>query len=1070
MNKIKILLALISLIFSTLSFAQVTSSGMSGSVTNGTETLPGATVRAIHEPSGTIYGAATNNEGRYAIQGMRPGGPYRVEVHYLGYADYVEQNLRLALGETFALNVRLSESEEWLEEVLVTGKSSKLTAEKTGVSTNISPQAIAFLPSIDRNMTDLLRLSPYASGMNFGGRDGRLNNFTVDGARLNNNFGLNSDLPGGGNPVSLDALEEIQITIAPYDVKQANFTGAGINAVTKSGTNQLQATAYTYLYNRNMRGNRIGNVDLGERDPESKNIYGVSLGGPLVKDKLFFFANLAYENNPAQITQWRPSKDGNPNTDLLISRTTEADLSEFSRLLKEGYGYDTGSFTDFPGGLTNLKFSGRLDWNIHAKHRLGFRYNYVEDENWMAPNGNTSEPNALNGNRISEYGLSYFNSCYATVNTLNTLTAELNSRLTNNMSNQLLITYTGIRQGRDTRSDPFPFIDILKDGKPYMSAGYELFTWNTKTTNQVFNVVDNYSYYFGNHKLTAGISYEYQTASTAYMSYGRGYYRYASFDDFKNKALPEAFALSYGYDGIKPAGVVSFGQSAAYLQDEWNIRDHFLLTAGIRFDHTAFLNDLIRNTAIYRLDFGGKQIDTGKWPDQQIQVSPRVGFSYDISGNQTFKLRGGSGIFTGRTPLVYLANMPVSGGMYLNSAVYAQTRGAYDIEQLEKLQALITTVPDMIRSLNLPVQIEGEGNVPSSIAGVDANFKMPQVWKSSLGIDYMIPVAFPLMFIVEGMYSKDLNAIRLINYNIKNTTGWEHFAGSDRRLIYPGNTAFYQKSNAYVLTNTSEGRGYTGNLILKATPVENLNLMLAYTHTESKEISGMPGSSASSAWQKVPSVNGPNFSRLERSQYVTPDRFIGSLTYRMQYGKKSFSTDVGLFYAGYSPYSYSYLYDGDMNGDGIANDLIYIPSDETDIRFKTQEDADLFWHFLENDKYLRHHRGEYAGAYAVNAPWAHRLDLKIAQNFAVKTGKTVNTLQVSVDILNVGNLLNSRWGVYKNMAPANNGKILKYEGKDENNVPVFSFFSKQPVEETFARYNSTDQTWKLQVGVRYLFN
>ncbi|MDR2843677.1 MAG: TonB-dependent receptor, partial [Candidatus Symbiothrix sp.] len=598
MNKITVLISSILLTFHTFSYAQVTTSGISGRVSDETENLIGAFIKAVHTPSGTSYSAVTNTEGRYTIQGMRTGGPYRIEINYLGYTEYRKEHILLPLGETLVLNARLNKASRELGEVTVSGTQPKFTTEKTGITTHISPQEIALLPSINRGIADLTRLSPYASGMNFGGRDGRSNTFTIDGAHLNNNFGLNSDLPGGGNPISLEALEEVQINIAPFDVRQANFIGASINAITKSGTNTLKASAYSYIYNQNMRGNRIGDVDLGARDAESKNSYGFTLGGPVIKDKLFFFVNAEYENSPGQITQWRASKDGQADAAHLISRTTEADMDKFSRILYERYNYKTGSYSNFPGGLTDLKIAGRLDWNINAQNRFSFRYNQVKNENWMGTNPNTAEPAPLSGNRISQDALSFFNSCYATVNTVKTATVELNSRATNNMFNQLLLTYTHINQGRDTHSEPFPFIDILQADeqgniKPYMSAGYELFTWNTETTNQVVNAVDNYTFYSGNHKLTAGLSFEYQTASTSYMSNGLGYYRFSSFDDFKNGAAPEAFALCYGYDDVKQAGVVSFVQSAAYLQDEWNLRDNLSLTAGLRFDHTNFVNDIL---------------------------------------------------------------------------------------------------------------------------------------------------------------------------------------------------------------------------------------------------------------------------------------------------------------------------------------------------------------------------------------------------------------------------------------------------------------------------------------------
>ena len=1093
MKKVKLFFLLISLTMSALSYSQVTTSSMSGRVTDGKETLIGATVKAVHEPSGTVYGAVTNNEGRYAIQGMRTGGPYKVEILYLGFSNYVQSNISLQLGETFVLNAQMSESETELDEIVITANASKFTTEKTGASTNINNEQMRLLPSIDRNINDFVRLSPYAAGSSFAGRDGRSNNFTVDGAKLNNNFGLSSALPGGGNPISIDAIEEIQVVVAPYDVRQSNFIGGGINAITKSGTNIFKGTAYMYFNNQDMRGNRIGDVFLGEPDKESKMIYGFTLGGPIIKDKLFFFVNAEKEDSPNQITQWRASQNGVADIGNMISRVKQSDLDEFSRLLKERYGYDTGSSTDFPGGINNTKILGRIDWNINNANKLSLRYNHTQNDNWIPPNENSGDTGYRLNNtfRIGPDAMSYMNSTYSTRNVVNSFTTELNTRINDAMSNQFLVTYTNINDMRGSKSDPFPFIEIMngdaviaagndpynsQNFSPYMSAGYELFTWNNGVKNNVFSITDNYTYYMGSHKLTAGLSYEYQSALNSYQRNGTGYYRYVSFQDFKDQKAPEAFALDYGYNNDpNPAGRVAFGQLAAYVQDEWNILDNFKLTGGIRLDNTFFLNDIMTNNAIKELDFGGKQIDTGAWPDTKFQFSPRIGFSWDVFNDKSLKVRGGSGLFLGRLPLVFFTNVPQNGGMVQgNIRNVITTKYANDgsissrDNRLDDLAGpIITDVNQMIDLLGLQKTITPEQGVfqGGDIAGIDKNFKMPQVWKSSLGIDYQLPVSFPLTVTVEGMFTKDIDAVRLINYNIKDpeANNWARFSGPDDRYIYP--TDYKYVANAGVvaaLTNTSKGYGYTGNITITAEPVKNLNVMAAYTYTESKEISGMPGSAATSAWNNVPSINGPNFADLERSQYVTPNRVIASLSYHI--GQTN--TDIGIFYNGFTPYKYSYTYSTDMNGDGINNDLIYIPKTKDEINWATPEDGDRFWAFLEQDKYLKNHKGEYAGAYAINAPWVHRFDLKYTQNFQVKIGKTINTLQLSFDILNFGNMLNTQWGVYKNMNAIRNGQILGYNGRDAN----FSFFSTEPVTETFTSYNNVDQTWRLQVGLRYIFN
>lgn len=1118
-------------------FAQITTSAMNGVVTGDQqERLPGATIIAIHEPSGTQYGTITNTEGRYNLQGMRPGGPYKVEVSFVGFAKKTYTDIRLLLGEAFVLNVNLEESTVDVGEVLVVGrKASAFQTEKTGPSTNISNEQMKAIPTINRSISDIASLSPYASGMSFAGRDGRSSNFTVDGSNFNNNFGLSSSLPGGGNPISLDAIEEIQVVVAPFDVRQSNFIGGGINAITKSGTNTFKGSAYTYVNNQNMRGNTIGDFSPeGERAKEGKTTYGATLGGPIIKDRLFFFGNIEFVDSPAQISKFRASKDGVAKGDEFISHARQSDMDEFSQLLKERYGYNTGSSTDFPGGVSNLKYLGRLDWNINEIHRLSLRYNYTKNDNWTPPNGNSADTGyRLNGtDRIGVDGMAFMNNTYSQGNVVKSLSAELNSRLTDNISNQLLFTFTNINDQRGSKSSPFPHIDIMNGDdvlaagedpynninfKPYMSAGYELFTWNNGVMNNILSITDNFTYYAANHKITAGISYEQQMAHNSYMRNGTGYYRFFSFSDFVNNNAPEAFALTYGYDGEeKPAGRVIFGQLAAYAQDEWNLSDNLKLTYGLRVDNTLFLNDIMRNQALYDLDFGGKKVDTGQWPSTKIQFSPRIGFTWDVNQDKTLILRGGTGLFTGRIPLVFFTNMPQNSGMIQGASnqIYTQYYGSSDddvkaelaevgevksrdpkLDNLYKDGLLLTDVKDMIDALGLKTTISpAEGTLQSNMAGVDKDFKMPQVWKSSFAVDYRLPTSFPLSVTIEGMFTKYINDIRLLNYNIKDQTeanGYRRFDGPDDRFSYPANYNYYANNAAYdeshrknvgvlgVLTNTNQGYGYTGNITINAEPVKDLNLMAAYTRTASYEISGMPGSNATSAWQGLPTVGGPNFNDTQWSQYVVPDRFIAALNYSLDYLNGWTSTEIGLFYQAYSPNRYSYTYSNDMNGDGINQDLIYIPKTKDEIQWATQGDADRFWDFVEKDKYLSKHKGQYADAYAAYAPLVHRFDLRLAQNLNVRTGNTVNTLQVSFDILNFGNMLKNTWGVNKQMiSAANKGQILRFEGVNQDgisgtaddNVPYFSFFSPEKVSEIYTHYNDvTTQTWRLQFGIRYFF-
>ena len=668
-KRMRFILSTIMVIVAMTAKAQVTTSSLSGKVTDpDKEAIIGATVQAIHEPSGTRYGAITNIDGRYTIQGMRAGGPYSVEVSYIGYQTMMYKDVTLQLGEVYNLNVQMKESSELLEEVVVTAQKTKFASEKTGATTNISNTQIASMPSVSRSITDYSRLSAYGgNGMSFAGSDGRTANFTIDGANFNNNFGLSSNLPGGGNPVSIEAIDEIQIVISPFDVRQTNFIGGGINAITKSGTNTYKGTAYIYHQNENMRGDAIDRETiLGAREKDQSTTYGFTIGGPIIKNKLFFFANGELQNTPAIANRWRASEDGVANADAYISRATVADLQNVSDIAKERYGYDTGSFSSFPSDNKNTKLLARIDWNINNNHRLALRYNYTKNTVWNAPNASSMDGGTrMSGSRTSQYAMSYANSMYSLDNLVHSLSFDLNSRFSATLSNQFLATFSKLDDVRGTNSSIFPFVDILKDNQNYISFGEELFTYNNAVHNTVWNIKDDVTYYTGNHKIMVGLNYEHQMADNQYLRNGTGYYRYTSLDDFVQGAAPEIVCLTYGYNGEnEPASRVQYNKLGFYLQDEWNVRSDFKVTAGLRFDGLFFDNgDLMTNNAILDLDYNGRHIDTGKWPGNSLTVSPRIGFSWDILGNNTLKLRGGSGLFSGRLPLVFFTNMPTNGGM-----------------------------------------------------------------------------------------------------------------------------------------------------------------------------------------------------------------------------------------------------------------------------------------------------------------------------------------------------------------------------------------------------------------------
>jgi len=1068
---------------------QVTTSSMSGKVTdNNGEPLPAATVVATHVPSGTRYGALANGQGLYAIQGMRPGGPYSVNVSFIGYKTQSYTEITLALGENTTLNSTLASATTEMSEVTVVGyATSKFNTTQTGAVTNITNTQIANMPTISRSIIDVTRLSPYGgNGMSFVGTDGRTANFTVDGANFNNNFGLSSALPGGGNPISIESIEELQVVIAPYDVRQTNFIGGGVNAITKSGTNTFKGSAYTYHRNENMRGDAVNGMQIaGARAVDRNTNYGFTFGGPIIKNKLFLFVNGEMAKTPTVVNRWRASTDGVADANNYISRTTESDLQTVSDYVKSKYGYETGSFTDFPANENNYKLLARLDWNITDKHHLALRYNYTKNLYWNPPNASSMDGGTrMSEARMSQASMSYANSMYSMNNLVHSFSFDLNSRLYDNLSNQFLATFSKLDDVRGSNSNEFPFIDILKDGQAYLSLGYELFTWNNAVHNNVWNVKDELSYYLGSHKIVGGVAYEYKMADNAYMRNGTGYYRYTSLDDFLNEGTPEIVNLTYGYDGeSNPAARIRTNKIGVYVQDDWNAAENFKLSYGLRIDGLFFDNqDLITNQAILDLDYSGRNINTGKWPSANLVFSPRIGFVWDAYGDKSLKVRGGTGLFSGNLPLVFFTNMPTNGGMVQYqaqiNAANAAKRGFTMDEFAGGLvtdangNANIAALYNKLTSLGYPSTISPEdGTVPSAVNGVDPNFKMPQVWKTSLAVDYSFKTSFPFSVTVEGIYNKTINGVSISDWSIPNVGGYARFNGVDNRPIYPA--GYRTNTKAFMLENTSLGYGWSANITFDAQPAKWLNLMAAYAHTVAKDVTGMPGSAAESAFTYVPTVEGPNFIRLHNSQYNTPDRLVTSINAHDNSGNH-----YSLIYEAWlGGANYSYMMLNDINSDGYNYDAVYIPTDadveSNQFRFVSAGDQTRFMDYVHANSYLKNHQGKYAEPYSVYSPWVHRIDLGYKHDFVLNAGNTKHTLQFSLDIKNVLNMFNSEWGVAKYLNPAigSEARILKYEGVDADGVATFSTPSSINGDtKSFTPSYSLGQCWYGLIGIKYIFN
>ena len=1067
----KRLLAVIGILIGTaLSLgAQVTTSTLTGIVSEtGTgRPVEGVAVLVVHETNGTSAYTLSGEDGSYTLTGLRSGGPYSVQFSIPGYEERKTGPVLLALGEVTRMDARVEPQR--LEAAVVLQADPRLQLTRTGSSRNITSDRIESIPCVDRSITEVIRLSPYANGLSLAGEDGRITHFTVDGANFNNNYGLNSTLPGGGNPISIASIDQIQLVISPYDVRQSGFLGGGINTVTKSGTNTLKGSAYAFFSN------------------EDRYLWGATLGGPLVKDRLFFFLNYEQEHTLRDVIPYRAREDGEtPGGN--VSRTKLSDMDRVAGFLKDFYGYDPGSATDFPGDNVNHKALARLDWNICDSHRLSLRYNCTFDKVWNAPNDNSCDTGyrLYNTKRVGPQSMAFSGNMYGYNCEVHSASLDLNSRLGALVSNQLLATFT---DNHEYRSFPggqrFPHVDIMMEGalEPYMSLGDELFSRYTDFTNTVANVRDDLTFFLGAHTLTAGLSYEYQHVSNCYMRNGGLYYRYASVDDFIDRKAPESFAITYGFDGVEqPSDHISYHQTALYLQDEWRISPSFRLSGGIRLDGVLFNTaDFQRNEAIYALNFrDALRIDTGQCPAAHLSVSPRLGFNWDVLQDRTLTLRGGSGLFLGRLPLVYFMNVPSYANLRKNSVQFkTQYAGGVATGHDPRLDEFAGTglLPDkeqVISRFSLPRSL-GEHAVPFQVIGVDPGFRLPQSWKTTLAVDYKVPVGFPFSVTAEGIFNKTVHGACVDNVNLdfSDAGAWERFRGADNRLIYPEGKAQVNagRSVAY-LTNTDKGYGVNAMVSMDMTPTENLDLYAAYAYTDMRELSDFPGTDLYSVFTNAPQVDGPGMARLQRTQFIIPHKVTAAADFHVGHGLR-----LGLFYTGFSPAGYSYVYTNDMNGDGVANDLMYIPRDDSEIRFaedgtlSPEEQRNAFWAFVEQDPYLRSHKGRYAGAHEARAPFVHRFDLRLAKDFSFRAGERKHSFQLSLTILNVLNLFCPTFGVEQVNTACNASKILRYAGKDAEGYPTFTMFhtdGKMPTA-SYEHLITKEQAWRMQVGLRYAF-
>jgi len=1088
-----ILSLLLLLVVGFSGFAQVTTSTISGIVkTEKGETLPGATVQVVHVPTGTKYGASTNLSGKYVVPAVRVGGPYKVIVSFVGFNQNEQSDVNTSLGVTTNVDVVLVESSTSLKEVVVTGggRNSTFSKERTGASQQFSRRELQAIPITGaRTIDGITKYNPFGNGSSFGAQDSRLNNFTIDGSQFNNNFGLGSSAQAGGrtgaSAISLDAIEQLQVNVAPFDIRQSGFVGAGINAVTRSGSNEIEGSVYQTQRDNSSR--YVGDNARGTTVTASKfdeKVQGFRLGAPIIKNKLFIFGNYESIDRTEPGTTWIST--GSPLTGSQVSRPTFQQLTDLSKFMKDKFNYETGPFEGYSNTNTSNKFLVRLDWNINDKNKLTTRYVFHNSE---AQIGISNSQSAGFGNRTQNINaMSFQNSGYTIQDNTRSLVMELNSKFSNTLHNNLIVSYDKQIENRGYMSQMFPTIDIKEGSTTLTSVGFDPFTPGNKLDYNTFNITNNLTKYMDKHTLVGGFNFQMYQSNNLFFPASNGVYIFNSLADFytaanqslANGGKPSAFAparFQFRYSAlpgaIEPMQTLKSNRLDLYLQDEYNATKDLVLTFGVRANIIGFDNTALENPTITAMTFAnGEKFNTGTMPKTQVLLEPRLGFNWDVKGEKKTQVRGGTGVFTGRPPYVFLSNQIGNNGVLT---------GFIDVSGAAAAQYGFTADPNKYFIPSTPT-------LPSTfdLALTDPNYKFPQVWKTNLAVDQKLPF-LGLVGSVEYLYNKTINAVHYYEANLQNPVGT--LGGVDNRPRFGGTDATVRVNNsvsrAAVLT-TKDG-AYHESLTLKLEkPVQKgFWGSIAWTTANSKDYMSA-GSIASGSWQSALSVNGNNDLGLSFADAFVKNRFVGLLGYRIDYGKGlGGATTFTLGYVGQQSNPFSYIAAGDLNGDRVNNnDLIFVPNKGSDIKFasltaggKTFTEAEqqaAFDAFIGQDEYLSTRRGQYAERNGGLLPYLHRLDFSVAQDVFVKIGGKRNSFQIRMDILNFTNMLNNDWGVSQR---ATAPQLLNFVSRDAvTNVPTYRLATQRLTDgstilarDSYQYNSSVFDVWSAQLGIRYIF-
>jgi carboxypeptidase family protein len=1071
----------------------VTTGAIAGTVTDSAGArLEGARVVAVHGPSGTTYTSVTRADGRFTMPGMRVGGPYHVSAALVGYRQQVQDGITLTLGVTADLRFLLGQVTMELAPVTVIATTSSVfSSERTGAATTVASGQIAHLPTISRRVEDLLRLTPQYSPMSFGfsfaGQDNRLNNMTIDGSYFNNSFGL-AGQPGDRtsvSPVSLDALEQLQVNIAPYDVRQGNFVGAGINMVTKSGTNSFTGSMFYNTRNNDFVGTRAGPNIFNPGTFKYHDI-GIALGGPIIRNRLFFFGSFENDGQTQPGTTFR-ANTGLP-TDTVqgsVTRVLASDLDSLSRYLRNNFNYETGPYQGYDFKVPSTRFIARLDYNVNDRNKVSLRYNLLNSSSDILLSNSTSL--GFGNRRSSLDALNFANSNYAILENIRSVVGEWNSSLGGKMSNNLIVGYNSSDESRKNNGPPwFPEVEILQANRSYTTFGFEPFTPLNQLYYHSYQLQDNFSVYLPKHSLTFGVSVEKYHSTNVFFQGAQSIYVYDSLADFYTDANDylanptrtvspvRVRRFQVGYSNIvgqaEPIQPLEVLYSGVFAQDEWRPIPNLTLTAGLRIDAPKFKNTAYDNPVADTMTFrdpsgAAVHYNSGSLPGINLLFSPRFGFNYDVGGEQRTQIRGGTGIFTGRPAYVWISNQIGNTGM-LTGFIQADTTTAYPFNPNPDAHKPAAT---------------GTPAANFALALTDPDFRFPQVWRSNIAIDQRLP--WGLTGTAEFLYSKDVNGVAYFNANLP--AAQTRFTGPDGRPRWTASRIRPNVSTAAVLTNQGLGHSWNLALSLERAFQNGLFAKVGYTYGVSKNTVDA-GSIAAGSWTGNLISRDANNPAAANSQFSPGPRVFAALTYSRDFTGVG-STSVSVYFDGRSAGNNSYRFSNDMNGDGASNDLIYVPRNQSEMNFlalnvgtgtcpgptcvvySPAQQAAAWDAFINQDRYLRNRRGGYAERNAIFLPMVYRADMSISQDVGRSIAGRPNQLQIRLDILNVTNLIDSDWGVGQGFVTTT---PLSPAGVDAFGAPTYRLATVggQLITKSFQKVVNTADVWRMQLGVRYMLN